>query len=345
MSNIKKKILTIIFLLTTTIIFGSIGYYLICGGQEEFIDCVYMTVVTLTTVGYGEIIDVSNNVWAKVYTMFLMLFGIGVLGYCISLTTAFLVEGELIQLLKERRMKKIMSDMRDHYIVCGSGPIALHVVQELIKTGVPTVVIADDAEDFVAEFSENRVFWLNGDPSDDELLLEANIENAKGIVVTSSSDKDNLYITVSVRQINPDIRVVVQTSCLKMKEKLQRVGANAIICTNAIGGLRMASEMIRPSVVSFLDKMLRHSKGTMRIEEVPVDSSSALIGKTIANSNFKEKFNLLILAIMHRDGEIYYNPASSTVIEEGDTLIVMGVREKVNQTRRLTKEELQRYSQ
>ncbi|WP_372369216.1 TrkA family potassium uptake protein [Candidatus Uabimicrobium sp. HlEnr_7] len=339
MSDVKKKILTIIILLSSTIVFGSCGYYFISGGEESFIDCVYMTVITLTTVGYGEVVDVSN-IWVKIYTMFLMLFGIGVLGYCISLTTAFLVEGELVKILKERRMKRAMSDLKDHYIVCGSGPIALHVVQELMKTEVPTVVIDEDAEDFTKQFSRNLVFWINGDPSDDDLLLEANIENAKGIVVTSSSDKDNLYITVSVRQLNPNIRIVAQTSCIKMKEKLQRVGANAIICTNAIGGLRMASEMIRPSVVSFLDKMLRHSGGTMRIEEIRVDSSSPLIGKTIAESNFKEKFNLLILAIMNSNGDIYYNPASRTVLKENDTLIVMGVREKVNQTRRLTRDEL-----
>lgn len=340
MSDVKKKILTIITLLSSTIICGSYGYYFISGGEESFLDCVYMTVITLTTVGYGEVVDVSNNVWIKIYTMFLMLFGIGVLGYCISLTTAFLVEGELVKILKERRMKKAMSHLKDHYIVCGSGPIALHVVQELMKTEVPTVVIDENAEDFTKQFSKSLVFWINGDPSDDDLLLEANIENAKGIVVTSSSDKDNLYITVTVRQLNPNIRIVAQTSCIKMKEKLQRVGASAIICTNAIGGLRMASEMIRPSVVSFLDKMLRHSGGTMRIEEVRVDNSSLLVGKTIAESNFKEKFNLLILAIMDTSEDIYYNPASKTVLKENDTLIVMGVREKVNQTRRLTRDEL-----
>lgn len=329
------KIYSTFALLIFTIILGTLGYYLLYQGQAPLMDCLYMTLITLSTVGYGEVLDVSQNIPAKIFTMILMVFGIGVLAYAISLITAFFVEGALNDMLRRSSMNRQISKLKDHYIVCGGGDTGYYVVEEIQKMQEPMVLIEWDDDRIKAYRRYKNLLYILDDATDDEILIQAGVEKAKGIVAVLSCDKDNLFITVTARQMNPKIRIVAKGVGPKMSDKLFKAGADAVVCPNLIGGMRLASEMLRPTVVGFLDRMLRHSAQNIRIEEMSIPSRSSLVGKTIQECRFKEKYNLLVLAILSKNGEIEFNPPANTPLQEGSTLIVMGDRQNVRKMQSL----------
>lgn len=330
----RDQVIKTAALLVGTIVFGSLGYYIVLGFKASFLDCVYMTIVTVSTVGYGEMIEVKTPA-AKIYTMGLMLFGIGALGYAISLMTAFLVEGQLTDMLRRRRVEKTIAKLKGHTIVCGGGQTAYHVIEELDLVQTDIVVVEADASNLEPYKRWPDLLTVIGDASDDEVLERAGIARARGLVLTLPSDKDNLFVTVSARQLNPSLRIVAKGVGPKMRNKLLRAGANAVVSPNTIGGLRLASELVRPSVVSFLDAMLRKSDQTLRIEEIPVKADSKLADKTIASCELRSGFNLLILALMDRSMNIDFNPGPNATIEAGKTIVVMGAVEDVIEARKL----------
>lgn len=232
-------------------------------------------------------------------------------------------------------MKRKIARLKDHYIICGIGETGLYVMEEFLKVGVPLVLVETDQERIEKCRQRGDILYIAGDCTDDEILIEAGIEQAQGIVAALPSDKDNLFITVTARQMNPHIRIVAK-GAVKMKNKLLKAGANAVVCPQSIGGLRMASEMIRPSVVSFLDRMLRDTQKTIRIEEIFIKEGSSLVGKTIQDSNLKDKYNLLVLSTVHL-GKVVYNPPADTALEPGLTLIVLGNNQEVRQAQELAR--------
>ncbi|MDX2441122.1 MAG: potassium channel protein, partial [Desulfobacterales bacterium] len=284
----------------------------------------YMTVISLTTVGFGEVIEVTGNVPAEIFTMLLIIFGMGIILYGISTVTALIIEGELSGILRKKKMFKRISKMKNHYIVCGGGETGRPVIEELTKNKEPFVLIEQDQENIQRCKSVTDLLYVEGDATDDENLVAAGIENAAGIIITLPSDKDTLYVTMTARMLNKKMRIVSRMINQKLLPKLKMAGANSVVSPNTIGALRMASEMIRPTVVDFLDRMLRSKQGNLRIHQIIVSENSSIAGKNLHESGLKAKFNLLILAVRHDNGEIKFNPPASQVLTSGMTLITMG---------------------
>jgi voltage-gated potassium channel len=242
--------------------------------------------------------------------------------------TALLVEGELSGLIRKKKMKKKIKQLNEHYVICGGGETGLALVNELLKNKLNVVLIEQDNTIIERYQDEGGSFFVSGDATDDQNLEAADIDQAKGMLICLPSDKDNLYITMTARIMNKNIRIISRMVNQKIRLKLLKAGADRVVCPNSIGALRMASEMIRPTAVDFLDRMLRSDQGNLRIHQIIISPSSVHIGKTIAHSGIKEKFNLLILGIKIND-ETIFNPQASQPLEPGMALIVMGEVEQI----------------
>jgi len=324
--NIKHRLQLVILLIILVILVGTLGYYAMFGGQYTIMDCLYMTVISITSVGYGEIIEITGNVPAEVFTMVLITFGMGIILYGLGAMTAILIEGELSGLLRKKKMKKAIGKLNKHIIVCGGGQTGVPVIMELLKNRESVVMIESNQDSidrcltFVAD-----LLYIQGDATEDENLLAAGIESAHGVAICLPSDKDNLYITMASRMLNSKVRIISTLTNVKLHPKLTKAGANSVVSPNTIGALRIASEMIRPTVVDFLDTMLRSKQGNLRIHQVVITQSTAALGKTLGNSGLSERFGLLVLGAKKPGGETEFNPGATLQIEPGLTLIVMGM--------------------
>lgn len=319
--------------LLVILVAGTVGYWYIGEQQYSVLDALYMTVITVATIGYGEIVDLSHSPGGRVFTMFIAVAGIGVMSYMLTNFTALIVEGELVKPFKRREMEKVASNSRDHFIVCGLGGMGLHIINELRATKRPHVAVEVNraTADRIAETYKNEIV-TEGDATDNETLLKAGIQHARGLFAVTGDDNQNLVISLTAKQLNPSARVVARCNDLKNSEKIKRVGAEAVVSTTFIGGLRMASEMVRPTVVSFLDIMMRDKDKNLRIEEIPV--AHDLAGKSILSLNLKKHRGTLLLAT--RSGDAWtYNPADEYIIKPGDVLVLMTTPDEHQELERL----------
>lgn len=328
---VRRRIVVACSLLLAVATTAVIGYRTIGGPNVTWLDAVYMAVITLTGVGYSEVVESAHNPALRIFNIFIVTFGVTVAVYVFSGLTAFLVEGELRHLFRRSKMKKQISELTKHSIVCGVGETGRHVIEEFQNTKTPYVVI-ESCEDVVNRLRENypghaEMLYVIGDATDENILLQAGIERAGGLISALPSDKDNLVITVVVRQRNPAIRIVSRCTDLSFSDRLLRVGANSIVSPNHIGGLRMASEMLRPSVVSFLDLMLQEKSRTLRIEEIHLPKGSGWIGSTIGELDLGLRYNLLLLATKGRGDLVsllQINPSGATKLSEETVMILLG---------------------
>jgi voltage-gated potassium channel len=308
--------------LIAVLVIGTVGYRFLGGPEYSFLDTFYMTVITISTIGFGEIINVSAIPAGRIFTIFIAVAGVGVLFYIITHFTALIVEGELTKSFRRSKMEKKAKNHKNHYIICGIGELGQHIVNELTATKRPHVMVDVSREnlDKVSEVVKDGVF-IEGDATDNNTLLKAGIKEASGIFATLGDDNQNLVVALTAKQLNPGIRVVARCNELKNSDKMQKAGADAVISPSLIGGLRMASEMIRPTVVSFLDTMLRDREKNLRVEEVSVPDS--LIGKNLASLRLDRFPGILLLALKTRE-EWTYNPPHDCVIRPKSTLIFIG---------------------
>jgi voltage-gated potassium channel len=295
-----------------------------------------MTVISLTTVGYGEVLGITGNVPAQVFTMLLIVFGMGIILYSISTLTAMLIEGELTGMLRRRKMEKKIDALSGHYIICGGGETGFPLAEELVTSKARVVLVEQDSAVIERSRQIRGLYSVRGDATDDRNLVSAGIERASGIAICLPSDNDNLYITMTARMLNGKARIISRMTNRRLKPKLLKAGATSVVSPNAIGALRIASEMIRPEAVEFLDNMLRSERGELRIHPIAVRENSDLVGKPILQSGLRDRFNLLLLGVRKKEGEFEFRPPSSFVIEAGMTLIVMGDIENIH----LAREEL-----
>ena len=334
--SIKKRLYYILFGIFFVVLMGSTGYYILFGGKPRFMDCLYMTVISLTSVGYGEIIEITGNIPAQLFTMVLITFGMGIILYGLSTLTALIIEGELTGILRKNKMEKKINRISNHYIVCGGGETGRHVLDELIKNKESVVLVEHDEENIErSKMIDNDLLYIKGDATEDQNLVLAGIERASGILISLPSDRDNLYVTMTARILNRKIRIISRLIDQKLELKLKTAGANNVVSPNYIGGLRMASEMIRPTVVDFLDSMLRSSQGNLRIHQVVVTASSSVVGKSIAESGLTDKFNLLVLGAKPPGKEIEFNPSLKDILSPGMTLIVMGDVDNISKAKKV----------
>lgn len=283
-----------------------------------------MTVITVSTVGYEEVIDLTGNPAGRIFVIALIFAGMGIILYFVSNVTAFLIDGSLKEIFRRKRMRKMIDEMSGHYIVCGAGTMGSHVAQELVRTGNQAVVIDTEAEHLDRLRQENEdVGLVEGDATENEVLEHAGIARARGLIAATNSDKDNLVITLTARQMRAELRIVSRCSQVAHRDKFLRSGADSVVPMNYIGGMRMASEMIRPDVVSFLDLMLRDKDGKLRIEEVSVPGGSPLEGSPIE----AVKARALVLAVLTSGGEYVFNPPETFTLGGGQTIILMGTSE------------------
>lgn len=321
--GIKKRLYILLTSILLTIMGGGTGYYAIFMGERSFLDCVYMTVISLTSVGYGEVVPVTGNPLAQFYTMGLLIFGMGIILYAISSFTAILIEGELSGMLRRNKMERKIRSLKRHYIVCGGGETGLPLIEEIVKNKEEAVLIDFDPDSAAHHQFRDSILYIRGDATDDHNLISAGIDHAAGIIISLPSDKDNLYITMTARMLNPKIRIISRMTNPKMRDKLIKAGADGVVSPNFIGALRMASEMLRPVTVSFLDTMLRSGDGTIRIHDVQITGKSHFSGKKIIDLSLNKKHDLLLLGLK-TDSEMLFNPSEETELKEGMTLIVMG---------------------
>lgn len=315
------------------VVIGTIGFLIIGRGRHGLIDALYMTVITLTTVGYGEIIPLDTHPYGRIFTMVLLVSGLGILAYFATTLTAFFVEGQLGQVFWRKRMRKAIEEQREHIIVCGDRIVAAHVIDELRRVQRPVVSVVPAGCTLHPLATEGELLQIEGDPADEDVLKEAGIMKAAGLVAALESDRENTLVTLTARQTNPIMRIVAMLVEKKSEAKLRRAGADAVVNASMIGGLRMASEMIRPSVVTFLDSMLRDRDKNLRIEEIIVGVGSSAIGQPIGSLKINAMPGLLLLAYVAPDGGRHFKPGDDLRVQQAALLIVMGSPEAVNDLR------------
>ncbi len=290
------------------------------GSDLGWIDSFYMTVITLTTVGYGEIIPLDHSPRGRLFTAGFLLVGMGVLVYAVSSATALIVDGQASRILKERRMRKRIEDLTGHYVVCGTGPVVDKAVDELVASGRAVVRIFPAGAD-VNSADEYRV---EGETDDEATLLRAGLGRADGMIVAATSDRDNILATMTAHQVNPGMRIVAMAQEIQTEDKLRRAGASEVVFPLAIGGLRLASALVRPSVVTFLDTMLRARDPSLRIEEIVVPEGSVSAGRTIDELGIPAIPNVILVAMVPPgQGSYVYKPEGSARVEVGSTLCLM----------------------
>jgi len=334
-SRVYRKFIWAGVILLAIILIGTVGYWFIAGRQYSFVDTLYMTVITITTVGFAEIIDLSGNPAGRIFTMFIAISGIGIMAYIVTNVTALIVEGELTRSFRRRKMEKIAADYRGHYIICGLGRVGCYVANELQATKRAHVLV-DINKDHIEKslVSVQDEVFIEGDATDADTLLKAGIENAAGLFAVTEDDNQNLVVSLTAKQLNPRLRVVARCNDTKNIERTKRAGADAVVSPTAIGGLRMASEMVRPTAVSFLDVMLRDRQKNLRVEEFPVPESFA--GQPVSALNLKRFPRSLLLAVKTAQDWVY-NPPESHVIDRSSTLVVMTTPEERDELARFLK--------
>jgi voltage-gated potassium channel len=343
---LRERIFAASVALVAIFLIGTFGYYslgrIYLGTLGwDLGECAYMTVITITTVGFGELPHLGRVPGGRAFTVVVLLAGLGVALYFVSSLTTYFIEGEFTKARTRRKMTRALGEIRDHIIVCGVGTTGVHVVEELVWTKWPFVAVDRDPEklDRLQELSVDIVPTVVGDATEDEVLERAGVRHARGIVAALTGDKDNLFIVVSARQLNPSLRIIAKGVDMMASEKLKRAGADSVVNPAFIGGVRMVSEMIRPQVVEFLDLMLRDKDKNLRIEEVMVPKGSPLVGKPIMDAQIRQKTNLLVVAVREppaapgQAGRFVYNPGAETLIAENMALIVLGETESVHKLR------------
>lgn len=336
--NARKRILIAGTVIACVLAVGTLGFYYL--GWSNDLDhwtmgeCFYMTAITISTVGFGESLEVHDVAGGQAWTLVLIFLGIGANLWVISSLTSFFLEGDFFQLQRYRRVRKVLDVMENHYIVCGVGSTGRHVASELMAVGHSVVAVDLDAEN-IERAERAGALPVNGDATDDEVLRQAGIERARGIVATLDDDKTNMFVVVSARQANPRLRIVAKAVSPSAGTKLQHAGADVVVSPNFIGGLRIASELIRPHVVQFLDRMTRGKEEGLRIEEAVVAPDGRLAGKSLAESGIREETGTLVIAVKHADGTTQHAPHGTHVITPGETLIVIGEAPQVKTLRTL----------
>ncbi len=317
--SIYRRFIRSAIALATVLAVGTAGYHYIGGEHTSFVDALYMTFITIATIGYGEIFDLTGKPGARIFTMLIAFAGIGVTTYIFSTLTAFIVQGDMNKALRRNRMLKRIEKLSGHYIVCGVGRVGSNVAHELAKTNRPYVIIDTNAEQIdahIERYSE-APYWV-GDSSEDDILLRAGVERAAGVFAVTGDDSRNLVITLTAKQLNPACRVVARCHDINFFSKMSKVGADAIVSPDFTGGMRIVSSMIRPHVVSFLDEMLR-SEGDLRVEEICVASGRA--ATTVGAAAPAHRDYVVLAAKVNK--QTIFNPPADHPLLPGNVLVVM----------------------
>jgi voltage-gated potassium channel len=321
MSSVRRLIWSIGALVAIVII-GVIGYMVIEGWA--FLDAIYMTVTTITTVGFREVHPLSDA--GRIFSIFIIIGGVGGALYVLTTIMGYILEGQFGITLGRRRMKTRIAKLKDHFILCGYGRVGQEIARAFSDEGVPFIIIANN-EEHTAQAEKDSYPCIFGDATSDNVLKEAGIERAHGLVAAVGSDTDNTFITLSARGLRPDLFIEARCSSPESESKLRRAGADRVISPHAIGGRRMAMLALRPAVVDFIDTVTYGAGRELQLENVDVASGSPLVGRTMAQARSQD--GITVLAMRKKSGKLMANPPGEELIEDGDRLIVIGTKKRL----------------
>ncbi len=311
------------FLLAFTVLTGVIGLMII--ERFTFLDAIYMTVITLSTVGFGEVRDLSPL--GRIFVIFLILGGLGLVTYTVTALASFIAEGQFRKLLGRRQMKKEIQNIRDHYIICGHGRMGGIVTRGLLAERRNFVIVEQDPEQ-AERLSGEGYLVVEGDATEDEILLEAGVVRARALVAVVSSDVDNLYITLTARELaraeNPGLYIMSRADDDKAAGKIRHAGADRVLSPYQIGGSHLVNALLRPKVHDFLEVLNQGEDLRLQVEELPVADGCELAGRALRDSNLRQDYDLIVIGVLRKNGRMTFNPGPDDVIAAGDTLIVLG---------------------
>ncbi|WP_027398564.1 potassium channel family protein [Anaerovorax odorimutans] len=322
----KRQIILTAIIFLTIIIVGTIGYYNLL--NVSLTDALYMTVITVSTVGYTEVGVMTPE--SKIFSIFIIFAGVGTAGYAFTRIVVIFIEGSLRDLWRNKKMESKIAKLENHYILCGAGESGRVVADLFFKRDVPFVIIEKD-ESIVSNYLQKNMLIIGGDATEESILEKANIKKAKGLISALSKDVDNLYTVLTARQLNSNLYIISRSIDKSSPSKLKKAGANYTISANAIGGRRMASLMLRPSVVSFLDIISHSGDIEFNLEDIFLNENSEMVNKKIGELNIPARFGLIILAIKKDNKKIItFNPGPEVVLEKGDIFLVLGKDSQVS---------------
>jgi voltage-gated potassium channel len=318
MESTKHLIITV-GLLFLMIVMGTAGYMIVEGWN--LMDSLYMTIITVATVGYGEIHQVSQA--GRLYTMALIVVGVGFFIYAAGKVIQFMVEGQIRALFGRRRLDRKIKHLKNHYLVCGYGRIGRVLCQRLSRKPLDLVVIEKDPA-LTPLLEEDRFLYVIGDATEEMVLQQAGIERATGLIAVLATDADNVFLVLTARQLSPKLHITARAGEEASKAKLWAAGANSVESPYEMGATSMAQRIIRPTVTNFLELALAQSRQDIQMEEIPVNEHSYLKDVVLKDSGIRQKYNLILIAIKKPDGSMLFNPSFETRIQAGDTVIAVG---------------------
>lgn len=327
----KRKLKFIFIAFALLLVFGTLGYMILL--KVNFVDALYMTVITISTVGFGEV--GTSSAFSELFSVLMIFLGVGVVGYAFTTVVAMLVEGRLVDLWKGSKMDKKISALDEHYIICGSGELADVIIEKFIKENLDFLVITDDRAD-LDDYSHHNILVIEGHATEEEVLEKAGISRAKGLIAALPSEVDNIVTVLTARHLNEAIYIIANSTSKSGSQKLMKVGANKTMSAIEISGKRIASLMIKPNIISFLDVVTKVGDVEMDLEEVIVKKGSYLEKKDLIAAQIPNKTGLIVLAIKrNKDKKMLFNPPGNYIFETSDVLIVLGREEQVEKLRNL----------
>lgn len=317
MKELRKRLIFALIFITLIIAVGSAGYIFIEGWN--CLDSLYMTVITIASVGFKEVHDLSPN--GRIFTIILIICGVGSVAYALTAVAKIVLEGEIKEIFGRKRLEKKIKELKNHYIVCGYGRMGKIICRELRAKNIKFVAIEKKPDIFV---EKEDLLIFEGDATKDEILKEAGIERAKGLISVLPTDAENLFVVLSARELNPDLFIVARAGEEGSEQKLLRAGADRVVSPYHIGGLRIAHTILKPAVVDFIEFATKSGNIDLQMEELTVQEGSKLAGFTLDECGIGRDLGIIIVAIKKTTGDMKFNPTFRTSIKAGDTLIALG---------------------
>ncbi|MCE2452960.1 MAG: potassium channel protein [Nitrospinae bacterium] len=315
--------------LVGVIMLGTAGYTLLEGWS--LVESFYMTMITVTTVGFNEVREMSTT--GRMFTVALMILGVGTLFYGIAIIAEVRFEERIRQIFGRRKLVKELDRLENHHIICGYGRIGSTVAAEYARESLPHVIIEND-ESIISHLDQEGQLVILGDATLDETLAKAHVEKAKSLVCALATDAENVFVTLTARALNPDLFILSRAALESSIGKMKAAGADHVVSPYIMGGMRMAQSVLRPKLASFLDEVTGHATTDLDFDEVTVPEGSNLVGMALRESKISQETGVYLLSIRHNSGEMRFNPGPDFEIQAGDHLYALGTPEEVESLRK-----------
>lgn len=324
-----RRIVIILILSFLLVGFGTAGFMFL--QHYSLVEALYMTIITLSTVGFTEVRPLDD--YGRLFTITLILMGVSFVAATLAFFSQIVLDDNILEVYRRRRLKKQLAQLENHYIVCGYGQMGQIIVQELHRYGVPAVVIEND-ESILARLREKGILHLGGNATEEDNLVAAGVHRARGLVTVVNKDSENVFIVLTARDLNRHLLIFARASTPGTDKRLLKAGANRVVSPYAIGAIRLAHNILRPTVTDFLELALSGEGMELSMEEICIPDESRLIGMDLMNSGIRSQFNLIVMAIKRADGAMIFNPAPHETLWAGDTMVAIGPVENLSRFRR-----------